>query len=115
MVQSGDADDVPCAGLEWRDMVIICLQPPRDAAGLTQGLRQRGVPVAVLDYSTATPQQLEDLGAALTDQVTVTDWLCVTGLERRVVVGVGGIAADRVAVMSRCTGLLVWIGTPGDY
>ena len=114
MVQSGDADDVPCAGLEWRDMVIICFYPS-PTAGLTQGLRQRGVPVAVLDWSTATPQQLEDLGAALTDQVTVTDWLCVTGLERRVVVGVGGSGADRVFVMSRCTGLLVWIGTPGDY
>ena len=114
MVQSGDADDVPCAGLEWRDMVIICVFPSRAAAGLTQGLRQRGVPVAVLEYRTATPQQLEDLGAALTDQVTVTDRVCVTGLERRVVVGVGGSVADRFEVMSRCTGLLVWIGTPGD-
>ena len=114
MVQSGDADDVPCAGLEWRDMVIVCEDPPRDAAGLTQGLRQRGVPVAVLDINTATPQQLEDLGAALTDQVTVTNRLCVNGLERRVVVGVGGSGFDRVDAMSRCTGLLVWIGTPSD-
>ena len=113
VVQSGDADDVPRAGLEWRDMVLLCGDPSR-ATDLTQGLTQAGVPVAVVDYKTATPRQLEDLGAALTDQVILSNVVYAGGLERQVVVGFGGTRADRMACMSRCTGLLVWIGTPSD-
>ena len=114
VVQSGDADDVSGADLQWRDVVLLCVSPSR-AAGLFQGLTQAHIPVAVLDHRTATPGEYEALGAALTDQVTITDIDCVRGLERRVVVGVGGTLADRMFCMSRCTGLLVWIGTPGDY
>ena len=115
VVQSGDADDVPRAGLEWRDVLILC-DDPSAATGLTQGLTHAVVPVAVVDSRTATPHQLEDVGAAMTDQVTVTDSWCVSGLERRVVVGVEGRGvADRRDCMSRCTGLLMWIGTPCYY
>ena len=114
MVQSGDADDVSGADLQWRDVVLLCLSPS-SAAGLIQGLTQAHIPVAVVDSDTATPGEIEDLGAALTDQVIITDILCVNGLERRVVVGVtGGSAGDRLEYMSRCNGLLVWIGTPSD-
>ena len=112
VVQSGDADDVSGADLQWRDVVLLCVSPST-AAGLFQGLTQAHIPVAVVDNSTATPGEIDDLAAALTDQVTITDSLCVRGLERRVVAGVGGSGFDRVECMSRCTGLLVWIGTPG--
>ena len=115
VVQSGDADDVPRAGLEWRDVLILC-DDPSAATGLTRGLTHAVVPVTVVDSRTATPHQLEDVGAAMTDQVTVTDRWCVSGLERRVVVGVEGWGmADRRDCMSRCTGLLMWIGTAGYY
>ena len=113
VVQSGDADDVSGADLQWRDVVLLCVSPS-SAAGLIQGLTQAHIPVAVVDINTATPGEIEDLAAALTDQVTITDSDCVRGLERRVVVGVGGSGADRMDHMSRCTGLLVWIGTPRD-
>ena len=113
VVQSGDADDVSGADLQWRDVVLLC-PSPSSAAGLFQGLTQAHIPVAVVDYSTATPGEIDDLAAALTDQVTITDSDCVSGLERRVVVGVEGSGADRRDCMSRCTGLLVWIGTPRD-
>ena len=114
VVQSGDADDVSGADLQWRDVVLLCRFPSR-AAGLFQGLTQAHIPVAVVDSSTATPGEIDDLAAALTDQITITDRVCVSGLERRVVVGVGGSAADRRDCMSRCTGLLVWVGTPGEW
>ena len=114
VVQSGDADDVSGADLQWRDVVLLCGDSPSPAAGLTQGLTQAHIPVAVVDHRTATPGEIEDLAAALTDQVTITDSNCVRGLERRVVVGVGGSGTDRMECMSRCTGLLVWIGTPSD-
>ena len=113
VVQSGDADDVSGADLQWRDVVLLC-PSPSTAAGLFQGLTQAHIPVAVVDSRTATPGEIDDLAAALTDQVTITDILCVRGLERRVVVGAGGIGRDRRDCMSRCTGLLVWIGTPID-
>ena len=114
VVQSGDADDVLCAGLQFRDIFVLCGEPLQ-ARGLTRGLRDSKVPLAVLDRCTATKAQLEDVGNALTDQVTLTDIDCVRGLKRRVVVGVGECVGDRAYGMSRCTGQLMWIGTPSDY
>ena len=111
VVQSGDADDVSGADLQWRDVLILC-HTPSSAAGLRQGLTQAHIPVAVVDFITATPGEYEDLAAALTDQVTITQLDCVTGLERRVVVGMGVSIGDRRNCMSRCTGWLVWIDTP---
>ena len=111
VVQSGDADDVSGADLQWRDVLLLCNRPAT-AAGLLLGLIQADIPVAVVDSRTATQGEIEDLAAALTDQVTITDSACVRGLERQVIVGVGGSELDRMDCMSRCTGLLVWIGTP---
>ena len=97
--------------LQWRDIFVLVPDPSR-ADPLVRGLRQAAVPVAVVDRSTATAGDWEDLALARTDRVTVTDYDCVRGLERRVVVGVGEGRYDRLQAMSRCTGLLVWVGTP---
>ena len=88
---------------------------PSRADPLVRGLRQAAVPVAVVDQSTATAGDWEDLALARTDRVTVTDYHCVRGLERRVVAGVGEGELDRLQAMSRCTGLLVWVGTPRNW
>ena len=110
--------------LQWRDVLVIVPVPSdadplvrglRQADPLVRGLRQAAVPVAVVDQSTATAGDWEDLALARTDRVTVTDYHCVRGLERRVVVGVGVSGWDRLQAMSRCTGLLVWVGTPQKY
>ena len=100
--------------LQWRDIFVLVLLPSR-ADPLVRGLRQAAVPVAVVDQSTATAGDWEDLALARTDRVTVTHYDCVRGLERQVVVGVGGGGYDRLQAMSRCTGLLVWVGTPHDW
>ena len=99
--------------LQWRDIFVIVPDPSR-AHPLVRGLRQAAVPVAVVDQRTATARDWEDLTLARTDRVTVTDYDCVRGLERQVVVGVGKSWWDRLQAMSRSTGLLVWVGTPFD-
>ena len=86
--QSGDTDDVVVTELQWRDIFVIVPDPSR-AHPLVRGLRQAAVPVAVVDQRTATARDWEDLTLARTDRVTVTDYDCVRGLERQVVVGVG--------------------------
>ena len=97
-------------------MFVVC-EDPSGADPLRHGLQAEGVPLEVIDSRAATPRDLHRMAMALTDQVTVTDCGCVRGLERRVIVGVeggsGGVL-DRLVVMSRCTGLLIWAGTPGD-
>ena len=99
--------------LQWRDIFVLVPDPSR-ADPLVRGLRLAAMPVAVVDRSTATAGDWEDLALARTDRVTVTHRDCVRGLERRVVVGVGEGEYDRLQAMSRCTGLLVWVGTPRD-
>ena len=74
--------------LQWRDIFVL-VPDPSDADRLVRGLRQAAVPVAVVDWITATAGDWEDLALARTDRVTVTDHDCVRGLERQVVVGVG--------------------------
>ena len=95
---------------------MVC-DDPSGAGPLRRGLQAEGVPMEVIDSCTATATDLHRMAMALTDQVIVTDSECVRGLERRVVVGVearhGGVL-DRLEVMSRCTSLLIWAGTPGD-
>ena len=94
---------------------MVC-DDPSDAGPLRRGLEAEGVPLEVIDRRTATATDLHRMAMALTDQVTVTDSECVSGLERRVVVGVEGRYGvfDRLEVMSRCTSLLIWAGTPDD-
>ena len=91
-------------------------QDPSGAGPLRRGLEAEGVPLEVIDRRTATATDLHRMATALTDRVTVTDIGCVRGLERRVIVGVGGRGGvwDRLNVMSRCTSLLIWAGTPRD-
>ena len=96
---------------------MLC-DDPSGAGPLRRGLEAEGVPLKVIDIRTATDTDLHRMAMALTDQVTVTDMWCVRGLERRVIVGVegrryGGVW-DRLQVMSRCTSLLIWAGTPRD-
>ena len=102
---------------------MVC-DDPSDAGPLRHGLQAEGVPLEVIDEKTATATDLHRMAMALTDRVTVTDRECVSGLERRVIVGVGGDndleellagAFNRLVIMSRCTSLLIWIGTPGKY
>ena len=100
--------------LQWRD-VFLLMPSPSLSDPLVRGLRQAAVPVAVVDRNTATAGDRKDLALARTDRVTVTHYDCVRGLERQVVVGVGGGWYDRLQAMSRCTGLLVWVGTPYDW
>ena len=99
--------------LQWRD-VFVFVPAPSLAEPLVRKLRQAAVPVAVVDRSTSTSGDYEDLALARTDKVTVTHQDCVRGLERRVVVGVGEGGPGRLQAMSRCTGLLVWIDAPSD-
>ena len=68
---------------------MVC-PDPSDAGPLRRGLEAEGVPLEVIDESTATATDLHRMAMALTDQVTVTDRWCVSGLERRVIVGVEG-------------------------
>ena len=95
---------------------MVC-EDPSGAGPLRRGLQAEGVPLEVIDSSTATSTDLHRMAMALTDRVTITDRWCVSGLERRVIIGVEGrfdAVFDRLEVMSRCTSLLIWTGTPGD-
>nr|KAG5688056.1 hypothetical protein BaRGS_017810 [Batillaria attramentaria] len=93
------------------------------------GLRASGVPVRVVWWKTDMNRYvggLEDLSACKVNQVTVTDWDVVTGLERKVVVylpgrypGVDDWRGDsdvhdsgKVYAMSRCTSQLVLVDLP---
>ena len=50
------------------------------------------------------------MALALTDQVTVASAWTASGLERRVVIGVGSVDPyKRLLYMSRCTAQLIWI------
>ena len=103
------------AGLKWKDVFILS-EYPSHTTPFVEGLKQASVPVVVVENDTATENDCNDLAAAVTDKVTIADYDCVRGLERRVVVGFQGYgSADRLQAMSRCTGLLVWIGTPNDF
>ncbi|KAK7092750.1 uncharacterized protein [Littorina saxatilis] len=93
--------------LQYRDVIILCLDP-RDANGMIQGLRNSGVPVGLL-YPHCPDPLVHDAALATTDQVIVTEYYSVSGLERRVVVGLSGFGLDRLMGMSRCTAQLIWI------
>ena len=98
-------------GLQWRDVFIICYKPS-DTAGLVQGLSSRGIPVGILERS-SPEEDICDVALAWTDQVTMTDYETVSGLERRVIVGITeGEWEERLMSMSRCIAQLVWIGQP---
>ena len=103
------------AELQWRDVFVIC-RVMSATAPLVLGLQQEGVPVSVL-LPKAPQSDVDQMPLALRDQVTVLHSVHLSGLERRVVVGMeggDGFMEDRRSAMSRCTGLLVWIDEPRD-
>ena len=66
------------------------------------------MPVAVV--TAGDPDGERDMALALTDQVTVASAWTASGLERRVVIGVGSVDPyKRLLYMSRCTAQLIWI------
>ena len=75
------------------------------------GLQQCGVPVLAVDRH-SSQRDLEDLALGITNRVYVTDYNSISGLERRVVVGMWGNGSNRLYGMSRCTSLLAWIDQP---
>lgn len=77
-----------------------------------QALKAKDVPVKVLG-PLAPLADLHRVALARSDQVTVTTYVTVSGLERRVVIGMGEtVGSDRLMAMSRCTAQLVWIDQP---
>ena len=84
---------------------------PSLTAGLVRGLQSHIIPVGVLPPNPTQPD-LDRVARGLQNQVTVAWCACVEGLERRVIVGLGG-GGDRLDIMSRCTSLLIWVDDAG--
>ena len=95
------------SGLQWNDVFILCDDDSSPTVSLVLELQRQGVPVGALSRN-PTQQDIEQVAVGRANQVTVAWWGSVQGLERRVVVGLGG-GRGRLACMSRCTGQLIWI------
>ena len=82
-------------------------------------LEKKRIPVQVLPKDANYPQ-LRDVALATKNKVTVSHTRGVLGLERKIVVGMGGKMRskreddNRLLAMSRCTSQLIWIGEPSD-
>nr|KAG5687291.1 hypothetical protein BaRGS_016892 [Batillaria attramentaria] len=72
--------------LQYRDTIILC-PVPRDDRPVVSRLRARGVPVQVV--TSDDEAAIRNVALSTGNQVTVTDWSVVSGLERRVVVVMG--------------------------
>ncbi|XP_076438209.1 uncharacterized protein LOC143277312 [Babylonia areolata] len=108
-------------GLHYRDVFILfnSLANITDgatgsgggkASAMVAALRSKGVPLSVV--RPGDKDDMRDMALAVTDQVTVTDWGAVQGLERRVVVCVHSEVkdyADGHTATSRCTSQLLYI------
>nr|KAG5687302.1 hypothetical protein BaRGS_016903 [Batillaria attramentaria] len=79
--------------LQYRDTIILCLVP-RDDMPVVSRLRARGVPVQVVT-SDDDEAAIRNVALSTGNQVTVTDWRVVSGLERRVVVAMGNECWDQ--------------------
>lgn len=96
---------------------MVCKDPREgheDApcSGLVQGLRERDIPVRVLELFSPN-NDIYDMALSTSDQVVVAHWRLVCGLERKVVVIAGSWGGlDRLFAASRCTSQLVWIDAP---
>ena len=136
----------PTTPLQYRDVFVLYdgRRVTSSVSGFVRGLRAEGVPVCVLEGidrvggrvggGTRVGSRVSDVAAvdragwesrvgevavSRTDRVTVADWRCVQGLERRVVVwltdwGVGP-DVDRyhwLFGMTRCTTQLVIVTPP---
>ena len=84
-----------------------------------RGLEENSIPVQVLPED-ATYPQLRDVALATENKLTVSHTRGVSGLERRIVVGMGGKIRskreedNRFLAMSRYTAQLIWIEKPSD-
>ncbi|XP_076464497.1 uncharacterized protein LOC143296440 isoform X2 [Babylonia areolata] len=108
-------------GMYYRDVFILF----RSVANITDGatgsgggkasamvatLRSKGVPLVVV--RPGDKDDMRDMALAVTDRVTVTDWVAVQGLERRVVVCVHSEVkryTDGHRASSRCSSQLLYI------
>nr|KAG5711423.1 hypothetical protein BaRGS_025850 [Batillaria attramentaria] len=107
LIQPGVSD------LEYRDVLVVC-SDPTDEKQMIVGLRSSGIPVRVVPAG-ANEDDVRRLALAEKNEVVVTVYTVVSGLERRILVGVGdnkfgNNGLDRLYSMSRCTSQLVWIG-----
>ena len=89
-------------------MLVLC-DDPGDDVGVVRGLRHEGIPLRVVTRRDSD-DAIREVALAERNHVTVTDCQTVSGLERRVVVGVGEVGVNRLYAMSRCTAQLVWVG-----
>ena len=138
----------PTTPLQYRDVFVLYdgMRVTSSVSGFVRGLRAEGVPVCVLEgidrvggrvgRGNLVGSRVSDVAAvdkagwesrvgevavSRTDRVTVADWRCVQGLERRVVVSLTDYREeDWPAVdphhglvgMSRCTTQLVTVAPP---
>ena len=95
----------------------------KDAPGMIQALRGKNVPVRVVT-NRDSDTKIGVVALAQKNEVIVTDSQTMSGLERRVVIGMGvsnksnasrSATKHRLMNMSRCTGQLVWIGNKPTF
>ena len=136
--------------LQYRDVMVVTSdtsqlqddvtdeQMTSSASGFVVGLRGEGVPVCVLEGSDRVlgidndsrrvvdragwKKRVKDVALSQTDQVSVSGWECVQGLERRVVVWLSDrwwgkknwrhISYLAVPAISRCTTQLIIVSPP---
>ena len=128
------------------DVIGDAGQVTSPASGFVRGLRAEGVPVCVLEGSDRVggrvgrgtrvgsrvsnvaavgraggESRVGDVAVSRTDRVTVADWRCVRGLERRVVVWLTDWRGDLpvesyhgLLAKTRCTTQLVVVSAPDD-
>ncbi|XP_070208606.1 uncharacterized protein [Littorina saxatilis] len=109
--------------LQYRDVLVLGpsisvwskgKSSKRAKKGLTGKLLDSGIPVQILTQGDKDTK-FRDVALGLKNEVTVSDYETVSGLERRVVIGTGS-SSDQVALQnrllatSRCTAQLAWIG-----
>ncbi|XP_070209680.1 uncharacterized protein [Littorina saxatilis] len=109
--------------LQYRDVLVLGpskrvqskgKSSKRAEKGLTGKLLDSGIPMQILTQDDKDTK-FRDVALGLKNEVTVSDYETVSGLERRVVIGTGSSSdqadlQNRLLAMSRCTALLVWIG-----
>ncbi|XP_070209681.1 uncharacterized protein [Littorina saxatilis] len=109
--------------LQYRDVLVLGPSErvqskgndsKRAAKGLTGKLLDSGIPMQIVTEIDGDTKY-RDVALGLKNEVTVSDYETVAGLERRVVIGTGSSSdqaelLNRLMAMSRCTAQLVWIG-----
>ena len=133
----------PTTPLQYRDVLVLYDESyVTSPDSFVRGLRDKGVPVCELERidrvgggtrvgsrvsgvaavdRAGWERRVRDVSVSRTDRVTVAEWRCVQGLERRVVVWVAdwrfGPDADHyhgLVSLTRCTTQLVIVSRPPD-